>query len=106
MAVEESPFIIKYDCGSGGKRMKGTEGHLRNHMEMILLAHKKPDNGDRDCTINRRVTMEDLFGITRGGPLPMTYQEMNGIKSLPPGAPNGGPRCTFPAKVLTFLINR
>lgn len=103
VTVEKSPLALCYTSVAGGQVRKDTELHLRNQMELVLIAHKMPSDG-KAFACNRRVIPDDLFGLSRG-PFPMAKQIMH-MKTLPNGAPNGGPRCTFPPSALTFLIAR
>ena len=101
--VEEHPLLVQYDAVAGGAIKRGQENHLRNQTEQILIVHRicPPD---RPFTCNKRVVVSDVFGLSTGR-YPHAKQVV-ALESLPAGAPNGGSRTLFPAKVAQFLIGR
>lgn len=103
IVVEDSPLLIRYTTAVGGTRPQEAEAHQRNNVECILIGHKVPPPGET-ITINRRVTVEDVYGTSRG-PLPMALQDMGGIANIR-GEPTGGPKCVFPPIALQYLVNR
>lgn len=101
--IEESPLLLVYNSRPGGRSKRGAALHATNHVEAVLVAHKVPsDKGT--CTINQRITMDDVFGNHKG-PVQEFKQTMEDL-SYPMGAPNGGPRCSLPARILQVLVSR
>ena len=101
--IEDHPLLVQYDAVAGGALKKGHENHLRNQTEQILIVHRicPPD---KPFTCNRRVVVSDVFGHSTGR-YPHAKQVV-ALESLPAGAPNGGSRSLFPARVAHFLIGR
>lgn len=61
-----------------------------------MIAHEKPQEGSKGCTINEQVAvsdiyMGDVYSFDRRFITP-TLQSLGGVVS-PPGAPNGGLPC-------------
>jgi hypothetical protein len=66
----------------------------------VLIVHK----AQKDFTCNDRIVPEDIHGVRKGA-VPKAKQMMN-LKSLPNGAPDGGPRVVFPPQLCALLIGR
>lgn len=103
MVVEDSPLLLHYNTSVGGRRPQDVAAHQRNNVECVLIAHKIPTQGE-SMTINQRVTVDDVYGTSRG-PMPVALQEMTGLTN-PGGGPSGGSKCAFPPMALQYLVNR
>lgn len=99
--VEDSPLLVKYPSPLGGRQI---EGHLRNQVEAVLIAHRVPQEKGKNFTINKRINVDDVHGQNRGFGSAVLQQMEE--PNYPPGVANGGPRCSLPKRALNFLINR
>lgn len=95
-----------YNSRSGGRPKKDTAANISNSMEALLVAHKasRDVGGGGGFTVNTRITMDDPYGNHKGT-IPEFRQYMPGL-TYPPGAPNGGPRCALPTRLLQVVVGR
>lgn len=93
LGVEEHPLLLNYSKRSGGRPAVGTENHLKNHIDMVLLVHTE---GAR-FTCNARVTADDTFGHGTDASPPL--QLMSDIEYERSGT-------DIAMRPLHFLINR
>ncbi|CAM9355346.1 unnamed protein product [Pylaiella littoralis] len=98
--MEDNPILLSYDSVAGGTVKKDREHHMRDQSEAVLLMHK----ASKSFTCNVRVVPSDIHGLANG-PTPKAKQTLF-VKTLPNGAPDGGPRVAFPPQMCAFLIGR
>lgn len=69
-----------------------------------MIVHEKQQEGNQGCTINKRVTIGDVYGFCRGA-ITSTLQYL-ADDVVSPGAPNGSPYCCFSAHALNVFVSR
>lgn len=104
VTIEESPVVLQYNETAGGRPAWATATHIRNNLEMVLIAHKNRSDGQECGVVHERVTMDDVSGAKLGRD-DGAWQIMKDL-TLPNGAPNGGVRCALPKQMVQFLVNR
>lgn len=98
-------LLSSYGSPHRGRRGHQTSDHVLNTVEELVLAHKKPAEEKKPgANANKRVVASDVPGMSTGQ-IPSFTQNVDHLQ-YPPGAPNGGPRVLFPARVLELLVGR
>lgn len=79
--VGESLLVITYSSHDGSHRGPDTRNHVHNNLEMVMIVHKKTQDGSKGCTINERDIVGNAYGFARGTIIP-TLQSLGDI--VPP----------------------